>query len=319
MPSRPPKMSRSETALIIILVLVGALGVFFFRGLSIQEKMWIESENRRINLENIYFNAFGKIRLEGKSAVVYDPITKEFLFSLNPSEDFPMASIVKVMTAITAIEEMPEGTIVTISKEAIDEEGDTGLLFGEKWVLSDLIQFMLTVSSNDAAKAIALASGSDASSFVEAMNKKAADLGLDNTHFSNVTGLDLDLKSPGASSSAEDVAKMLSYAFLKHHDIFAATSKVETILTSESGFVHKLKNTDALLESLSNILASKTGFTELAGGNLAVVFKTTSGRLLSSVVLGSTIDGRFNDMKQLINASSKYANTIMSYANGKNS
>jgi D-alanyl-D-alanine carboxypeptidase len=230
-----------------------------------------------------------------------------------------MASIVKVMTAIVSLEAMPNGAIITISKNALDEEGDSGLLLGEKWVLPDLIQFMLTVSSNDAARAVALAQGTDPSSFVEAMNKKAADLGLGNTHFSNATGLDLNPDLAGASSSVEDIAKMISYGFLNHKDIFATTSFAETSLTSESGFIHKLKNTDDLLNSVSNILASKTGFTDLAGGNLAVVFKTPSGRILSAVVLGSTLEGRFNDIKKLIDASSKYVNDVILYSDGKNS
>ena len=315
MPERQKKkMSKSEIGLIFILVLVGALGAFYFKGLALQNKIWAAEEERRTNLDNIHFKSFGKLKLIGKAAVVFDPINKKTLFSLNSDIPFPMASIVKVMTAITAIEELPAETLITISKSALAEEGDTGLMLDEKWRLTDLVQFMLTVSSNDAAKAIAQTQGNDPSSFVEAMNKKAADLGFDNTQFSSVTGLDLDVNLAGASSSASDIAKMISYGFLNHREVFAATSKAETVLISESEIKHNVKNTDNLLSSISNILASKTGFTDLAGGNLAVVFRAPSGRILSAVVLSSTLEGRFSDMQLMIEASLKYVNDIMSRA-----
>ena len=312
-------MSRSEKSLILILIIVGALGAFYFKGLALQRKILAAEEKERQELQNIYYDSFGKIKLEAKSAVIFDPVKKEAIFSFNPNAAAPMASIVKVMTAIVALESMPSGTIVTILKEALSEEGDTGLLLYEKWLLPDLVQFMLTVSSNDAAKALALASGGDTSSFIEAMNKKAADLGLGSTNFSNETGLDLGVKLSGATSSAGDIAEMLSYGFLNHKEIFEAASKPEIILTSMTGIKHKVKNTDVLVSSLKNILASKTGFTNLAGGNLAVVFKTSSGSLFSAVVLGSTLDGRFKDMEQLIKAVSKYADDIIAYNDGKNS
>jgi D-alanyl-D-alanine carboxypeptidase (penicillin-binding protein 5/6) len=311
-------MTRSEKGLILILAAVGVFSFFYFRGLIIQNKIWDAEAKKQELLGNIYSDSFGGISLIAKSAIVYDPAAKESIFSLHENLPAPMASVTKVMTAIVALEEMPAATIVPISKEALLQEGDTGLFVGEKWKLPDLVAFMLVVSSNDAAHAIALAEGNDSSAFIEAMNKKAADLGLGRTRFSNETGLDIDAATAGSYSSAYDIARMISYAYLNHRDIFSETSKPEGHFVSESGFSHNVKNTDDLAGSLEGILASKTGYTTLAGGNLAVVFKTPSGRILSAVVLGSTIDGRFKDMEKLISASSKYVNDIILSSDGKN-
>src|SRR3989344_419432 len=113
MPGRQKrKMTRSEKGLIFILILVGALGFFYFKGVRLQNQIWAVAEAKRVTLENIYFNAFGKLKLAGKSAVVFDPVKAESIFTLNSGASFPMASIVKVMTAITSLEAMPESTII---------------------------------------------------------------------------------------------------------------------------------------------------------------------------------------------------------------
>ena len=79
-------------------------------------------------------------------------------------------------------------------------------------------------------------------------------------------------------------------------------SKEEVDFVSLSGFVHRVPNTNILTNSFVNIIASKTGLTRLAGGNLAIVFDADLGRPVVAVVLGSTEEGRFTDMKQLISA-----------------
>lgn len=306
-------MTKSEKGLIFILLLVGGLSAMYFRGLEIQNKFWEAESQEQEVMQKIYQDSFGQLKLLGKSAVIYDPIKKESIFFFHENTVRPIASITKVMTAIAALEAMPESTIVSIAKESLSEEGDSGLYLYEKWTLKDLVSFMLVVSSNDAAKAVALARSGDFSSFVEEMNKKAADLNLTRTKFYNETGLDLDVENAGAVSSAREVAELISYAFLSHADIFKVTSKPEVTLVSESGLEHKAQNTDNLLSSLNNILASKTGYTDLAGGNLAVVFKTPAGNILSAVILGSTLNGRFGDIEQLIEAGSKYKDAIISH------
>lgn len=311
-------MTKSEQGLIFILVLAGFLGFSYFNGLVIENRVLAQQAKEEQATESAYADSFGKMDLLAKRAVVYDPIGDKSLFSFHQDTPSPMASIVKVMTAIVALENMPAGTIVNIPAEALASDGDTGLLLNEKWSLKDLVPFMLNVSSNDAATAIALSQG-DASSFIEAMNKKAADLGLSRTKFSDETGLDLTATEAGAYSSALDIAKMVSYAYLNHKDAFASATKSLTSFTSLDGIRHDAQNTDILLDSMKNILVSKTGYTTLAGGNLAVVFRTPSGRLLSAVALGSTIEGRFSDMKQLVEAADRYDDDIIRYNDGKNS
>ena len=75
----------------------------------------------------------------------------------------------------------------------------------------------------------------------------------------------------------------------------------EINLKSESGFEHNFKNTNILIGKIPNLLFSKTGFTEIAGGNLVVIFKDKGGREIAVTLLGSTFDGRFADMEKIVN------------------
>ena len=98
---------------------------------------------------------FGDVELKAKSAYVFDVVKNEVLFKKNEFVQLPLASITKLMTALTAVELLPENSRITIRKEFLREEGDTGLLSGESWRLKDLLDFSLTVSSNDGARSVA--------------------------------------------------------------------------------------------------------------------------------------------------------------------
>jgi D-alanyl-D-alanine carboxypeptidase len=258
--------------------------------------------------------AFGNLNLQGSIALIYGKEKKEIIFNKFANKKHPLASVTKVMTALVALENNDPEEVITISRQALLQEGDTGLRLGERWGIENAVKFMLLASSNDTAYAVAenydLKNGPSA--FVTKMNEKAKALGLENTAFYNPSGLDLDKIQPGASGTALDVAKMLGYAAETQGDIFSASKESGITLISLDGIEHEASNTNKISSEIPYLIASKTGYSDLAGGNLAVAF---GNPVVVTVVMGSTIDGRFEDMKKLIDAYFKYESMLKTINN----
>ena len=102
----------------------------------------------------------------------------------------------------------------------------------------------------------------------------------------------------GAYGSARDVAKLFTYALNSAQELYAETATSSVTIMSLSGRRVHATNTDLVLDSLPGIIIGKTGYTDLAGGNLALIFEA-NGRRYAAVVLGSTEEGRFSDIQQL--------------------
>jgi len=200
----------------------------------------------------------------------------------------PIASITKIMTALVALDNLKLEDVITISKRGLEEEGDNGLLLGERWQANDLIKFMLLVSSNDAAYALSEA----VPDFINKMNLKALELGFTKTRFDSATGI-----SENDISTAREVAQLLYYAYNSYPEIFNVTAWSEANFVSLSGIEHKnIKNTNPLVAQ-GHILASKTGMTKVAGGSLVVLLNGDSHIVISA--LGSSLEGRFSDVSNL--------------------
>lgn len=253
--------------------------------------------------------------LKAKSVFVWDIKTRHKLYGYNEQEKLPLASVTKMMMALVASELLPPDTKITIAPVDLLEEGDSGLYAGEKWALADLLKFTLVASSNDGASAIAGVAGATVLSnattsdpftskklFIEKMNDKAHDIGLDNTHFSNESGLDLDSLTGGAYGSARDMGMLFEYILNKHPELFTATTYAKFDISSESKIVHHVANTNAGVEHIAGFIGSKTGYTDLAGGNLVVVVDIGIDHPIVIAVLGSSRDGRFTDVEKLIHA-----------------
>ncbi len=259
---------------------------------------------------------FPDVELEAKAAYVYDIKNQTILFSKNPDTRLSLASLTKIMTALVARELTLPTSIITIGSEALRADGDSGLFRDEKWNLKDILDFSLVTSSNDGMRAVALALGaiskSDASSteiindFVRNMNAKAGELGLKNTYFWNETGLDESEFKGGAYGTARDVATLVEYIIYKYPDLLGATRESTTTFESVDNFTHVGKNTNIITGRIPGLLASKTGSTETAGGNLVVVFDPELGRPFIVSVLGSSTDGRFRDVEILVRATLDY-------------
>lgn len=238
-----------------------------------------------------------------KSAIVvsFKPDDQEgnILFKTNTDQILPIASLTKIMTAIIVLENFELEEIIKVSKNSVLTLGDKGgLIRGEELEVGDLLYIMLMESSNDAA--MALASDNPRLSygeFINLMNSKAQELGLESTYFLDPIGLNSKNKS-----TVLELADLTSHAlnFPVIWEILK-TSKI-TITSIDNKFIHNLINTNELLDKISFLKGGKTGYTEEAGGCMLTV-STISGSFgdnyLITVVLGS--DQREGDTEKLIN------------------
>jgi serine-type D-Ala-D-Ala carboxypeptidase (penicillin-binding protein 5/6) len=257
---------------------------------------------------------FEDLVLETHAAYVFDVQKQKMLFGKNEEAQLPLASLTKLMTALAAYELLPESSIITISHEALGEEGDSGLLVNERWLGHDLINFMLMISSNDAAGAIAITAGSFKSTapndilknkeaFVGFMNAKAREIGLTQTYFTNETGLDTHTFASGSYGSARDMALLLEYILNNAGVVLESTQYPINTFVSLNDIAHDAINTNKSVDKIPGLIASKTGYTDLAGGNLLIVFDAGIQYPIIVSVLGSTQEGRFIDVEKLVEAS----------------
>lgn len=299
-------MSTNERKLISVFFILAALAILNYFGFLEKDKKALAEEQKREERTQIYNQSFGALALEAKSAFVYSPPDQRIIFRLNENKPLPLASIAKIMTAIVASENVPDDAVLEISRSALSEEGDNGLFVGEKWGRDELLKFMLFVSSNDAAKATEEYVGPD---FIRLMNDKAVQLGLQSMKFLTSSGLDMG-GAPGAIGSARDVMMLFAHALKKYPDIFDSTSRTEQIFESLSGFKHSVQNTNKLADLFPQIIASKTGLTALAGGNLVIAFDYGIQSPVIVVVLGSSEQGRFEDAFKLSQATISYLSKL---------
>jgi len=242
--------------------------------------------------------AFDPAQLTAKAVVVYDPVSGTVLFSKNARESLPLASLTKLMSAEAVLARTEQKNRVTITPNDLAPEGDWNFIIGESWSIGELLRFGLVASSNDAMAAAATALGIDPS---EAMNSEAQKLGLSQSLFLNPTGLDVNPTTAGGYGSAYDIALLAGVFVREYPELFAATVAPnitigygERALTADS--------TAAPLLTIPGLLGAKTGYTDLAGGNLVAAFDLELGRPVIIAVLGSTREGRFEDVKKLISA-----------------
>lgn len=285
----------------LILLFVGFLTVFFIAVFSFSIRMLETNKKIAVAPSPMTMpppDPFKDINLEAQAAYVFDMRTGKTLFSKNEEAQLPLASLTKVMTALIA-SEMPDDTVVAFGKD-------------EKWNLKELLDYTLMVSSNNGASAIAGASGAwlgvnqkevGADVFVQKMNDEARALALSQTFFLNPNGLDVNDTLSGAYGSAKDMVNLFTYILRWKPALLEATTYESLQLQSESGVLHTARNTNILARTIPGLLASKTGYTDLAGGNLVIAFDVGPMHPVIIAVLGSSQDGRFTDVEKLIAAS----------------
>ena len=246
-------------------------------------------------------DSYQGVSLIGKAAVVYDLATGEVLFERNAKAQLPLASLTKLLTMYAASDTLADNTTITITDSALAADGDSGFVSGETFRYSDLARLALVASSNDATQAIAeAASAKRALSGQNLLASAASAVGLSQTYALNGTGLDESTSVSGAYGSASDIAHLAGAFLAKDPMIARATIEPSLSIHSDTGVVHTLPNTNPDVVHIPNILLSKTGFTDLAGGNLVVVYDAAIDHPIAIVVLGSTRDGRFTDVETLL-------------------
>ncbi len=259
-------------------------------------------------------NPFDTVHISAQAAAVYSIKEKRFIYTKNSDMPLALASITKLMTALVASEIGDPEDIIGIPATALLTEGDSGLHVGEQWRLADLIDYMMIVSSNDSASALALAIGArpqqkqsdglptpypdPVARFITRMNQTSERLGLSNTHFNNESGLDTSTEQGGSYGSARDIALLMAHTLEYHPKILKKTTLQETTINSKN-FTHQARNTNPFVVSVPGIKGSKTGFTDLAGGNLIVAFDAGINEPFVAVALGSTPEDRFSDINTL--------------------
>src|SRR3990167_2823879 len=303
--------NQSEISFFVILSI--ALAFLFIVSLTLG--LNVERGNNSLPSQ-VTRSVFPIVNIGAKAAYVYDIRTKTVLFAKNENTRLPLASLTKVMSALVAQDLSPLYGTVVVSSEALTAEGDSGLIQDEKWSLKDILDFSLLTSSNDGMRAVALSLGALSSAqaspeeiindFVGEMNRKASELGLKNTYFWNETGLDeSDLKG-GAYGTARDMSTLLEYALINYPEMFAATRESVGAFQSLDNHRHVAKNTNGLATEIPGLLASKTGYTNTAGGNLVIAFDPELGRPIIVSILGSSEQGRFEDVHILVRAVMNY-------------
>ena len=263
---------------------------------------------------------FPVVVIEARSAYVYDARTGKVLYQKDAELQWPLASLTKLMSVYTASKLVPDYMLVKINREDLGEEGDTGLRPDEEWNLGKLIDFTLVVSSNDGMRAIASVAGSQIGNsptttpeefFIKKMNEDARGLGLKQTYFLNQSGLDLSSTLSGGYGSARDIAILMNEMLKTNSHILEATSFKQIDVSSKTE-KHSAVNTNKALSGIPNVIASKTGFTSLSGGNVVVALNAGIDHPIIVSVLGSSYEGRFSDLKVLTDAALTYLSNTAS-------
>ncbi|MCK9445322.1 serine hydrolase [bacterium] len=215
----------------------------------------------------------------------------------------PIASLTKLMTAVVVLENYSLDDLVNISSTAVSASGVMGgLKANERISVRDLLYVTLIESSNDGAEAFAEKMGR--TEFIYKMNKKASELGMNDTRYYNPSGLDIfanngELISTNVSTP-ENLEKLVVYILKNYPLIPEVLSSVEKRLVSESGVVHNLENTNILLKENTGYLWGKTGYTKEANGCIILILKnysTINSGYIINVITGA--DDRFKEARKL--------------------
>lgn len=248
-------------------------------------------------------NAFAHVPIEAKAAIVYDLATGETLYEKNADSQLPLASLTKLLTVYAALAELSTNTPITIPLSATSVEGAHTFNAGQVFSLSDLARLTLTASLNDGASAIASAvAARENRTQSEMLASAATALNLSQTYAINGSGLDANTAVSGGYGSAYDLARLAGALIETSPSIAMATTQRSVQAISVGGTSFSVKNTDPIVDTIPRLLLSKTGYTDLAGGNLVLVFDAGIQHPVAVVVLGSSLKARFTDGTALVAA-----------------
>ena len=241
-----------------------------------------------------------ELPVEAQAALLMEKTTGQVLYAKNEHEQLEPASVTKVMTLLLAMEALDEGRIryddtVTVSAYAASMGGSQVFLSeGEQITVEDLFKAICVASGNDASVAMAEHIAGVTELFVEQMNARAKQLGMNDTHFVNCTGLPAE----GHVTSAWDIALMSRELILHHPDIRRFTTIWMDTLRGGS---FQLSNTNKLIRFYDGATGLKTGSTDAAGFCISATAERAGMELIAVIMKGQTADKRNTDTKTLLN------------------
>ena len=243
------------------------------------------------------------LQVEAKSAVLMDVATGTVMYEQDAHTPLAPASVTKVMTMLLIMEAIDSGKIrwedtVTASEEAAAKGGSQVYLkVGETMAVADMVKAIAVSSANDCACAMAEHIAGSEAAFVEKMNSRAKELGMENTNFVNCTGLDDSEEAQQHKTTAYDIGIMSCELLKNHPDIKKYTTIwMDTLRNGTFG----LSNTNKMVRFYSGATGLKTGFTSAAGYCLSASAQR-EGMELVAVVMGSeTSPKRFAACKNLL-------------------
>ena len=248
--------------------------------------------------------------ITGSAAYVYCATTEEVLWKKNASKQYNLASITKLMTCLLAAEKLDLAEKVTITQAATEVIKTESFVYaGEKIKAEDLVYAALLASANDAAKALAITVSGSEKKFVKLMNQKAKELGCKNTRFVTSSGV----YNKNHYSSAEDIVKIARAAFANPDVLRIAKVAEYTVPATNKTDAVTLKTTNLFLKGgeadtgngkikikkYKGMVAGKTGTTNVNRTTMVVLCKI-DGFDIYAVILDSTLQQRYRDIKKLL-------------------
>ena len=245
--------------------------------------------------------------LRAAAGIIYDADTNEVLWQENGDMQRSIASITKVMTAFVFLENNPDLTEqVLVTRSDVYRASTTLLRAGDRFTTGDLLHLVLIASDNAASRALARVSPLGANGFIDRMNEKALELGLESTHYVDTSGLLSE-----NVSSALDMARLITLA--------SQDERISTIMRMPEYTIANAKrkvtfrSTNYLVRAGDvEVRAGKTGFISKAGYCLATVLRLPdTGQNVAVVVFGARSNaGRFMESRNLFNWVSSKASTL---------
>lgn len=247
------------------------------------------------------------LQLESKAAILMEASTGEILYEYNSHEQLRPASVTKVMTILIIMEALDNGEITLEDKVPCSENArkmggsQIWLAENEELTVNEMLKAICVVSANDCTVAMAEYLAGSQEAFVEKMNKRAKELGMNDTNFVNAHGIDED----GHVTSAHDIAIMSRELTTKHPKIFEYTTIwMDTLRDGKS----ELVNTNKLIRNYKGATGLKTGSTSLALYNLSATATRDDLSLIGVIMGAPTTKVRFNEATKLLDYGfSKYS------------
>ena len=243
-----------------------------------------------------------ELEVAAPSAVLMEAATGTVLYEKNAHERLAPASVTKIMTLLLVMEALENGRITwddtVIASEAAAGKGGSQVYLevGEEMSMDEMLKSVVVSSANDCATALAEHIAGSEAAFVTMMNRRAQELGMNDTHFVNCTGLDDEPDAAEHLTSAYDIAVM-SRELLKHDDIRRYTTIwMDTVRNGEFG----LANTNKLVRFYQGTTGLKTGYTSAAGHCLSASAQRDGVEYIAVVLHCGSSGDRFQSAKQLL-------------------